>query len=107
VSSHAPFHLILANPPYIESAAISALARDVREHDPHLALDGGPDGLAPYRIIATGARTHLFPGGALMLEIGAGQGATVADILAAAGFSDIAVLKDLAGLDRVVVAHHL
>jgi len=101
------FDLIVSNPPYIESTAIGALAREVREHDPRLALDGGPDGLAPYHVIASGAPAWLEPGGALMVEIGADQGAAVAGILESGGLSNIVVHKDLAGLDRVVCAHHL
>jgi release factor glutamine methyltransferase len=101
------FDLIVSNPPYIESATIPTLAPDVRNHDPRLALDGGPDGLAPYRVIATGAAAHLTPGGVLMVEIGASQGRAVVALFAAAGFVDIAIHKDLAGLDRVVIAHHV
>ncbi|WP_160299932.1 N5-glutamine methyltransferase family protein, partial [Devosia geojensis] len=101
------FDLIVSNPPYIESDEIPRLAREVRGHDPLLALDGGPDGLAPYRIIAGGAPRHLKPGGRLMVEIGSGQGRTVAELLEKAGFRNVAIDKDLAGLDRVVSGHHL
>ena len=101
----AKFDLIVSNPPYIESAAIAGLQREVQDFDPLLALDGGADGLAPYRIIAAEARAHLAPGGLLALEIGCDQGAAVAGLLAAAG-NDIEIKKDLAGLDRVVIAHH-
>jgi release factor glutamine methyltransferase len=100
------FDLVVANPPYIESAAIAGLQRDVRDFDPLLALDGGADGLAPYRIIAAQAPHHLSPGGLLAVEIGAGQGAAVAALFAAAGLDDIEIKNDLAGLDRVVIAHH-
>lgn len=101
------FDLIASNPPYIESAAIATLAPEVRDHDPHLALDGGPDGLEPYRIIAAGAAARLVPGGALMVEVGSAQGAAVAGIFTGAGFSNLVIHKDLAGLDRVVIGHHL
>lgn len=100
------FEAIVSNPPYIETGAIAGLARDVREHDPMLALDGGADGLDAYRVIAGAARRHLRANGQLLVEIGSGQGEAVPAILAGMGFSDIAVKKDLAGLDRVVVAHH-
>ncbi|WDR01381.1 peptide chain release factor N(5)-glutamine methyltransferase [Devosia algicola] len=99
--------LILSNPPYIASPVIADLARDVREHDPMLALDGGPDGLAPYRIIVAGARDHLRPGGQLAVEIGYDQGGAVSDLFARAGLSDIRIISDLAGLDRVVVGHNI
>jgi release factor glutamine methyltransferase len=101
------FDLIVSNPPYIESAEISGLAPEVRDHDPVLALDGGPDGLVPYRIIARQAPRHLRPGGILMVEIGSGQGEAVAALLAEAGFERVEIDKDLAGLDRVVSGHHL
>jgi release factor glutamine methyltransferase len=101
------FDLILSNPPYIESAEIDGLAPEVREHDPRLALDGGPDGLAPYREIAAGAAAFLAPGGWLVLEIGSGQGPAVAALLETQGLVEVAVKKDLAGLDRMVVAHHV
>ena len=101
------FHLIVSNPPYIVSAVIPTLSAEVREFDPVLALDGGPDGLAPYRVIAAEAPQHLAPGGELLLEIGYDQGEAVTAILARHGWHDIAVHKDLGGLDRVVSAHHL
>lgn len=101
------FDLITANPPYIESDVIAELDPEVRDHDPLLALDGGPDGLAAYRQIVAAAFDRLSSGGALMVEIGATQGATVADLLRQAGFGPVAVEKDLAGLDRMVVGYHL
>lgn len=101
------FDLIISNPPYIESAVIETLAPEVRVHDPRLALDGGPDGLAPYRVIADAAQHWLKPGGQLMVEIGYDQGEAVSALFAAAGFGGIAVHRDLAGLDRVVCAHHI
>ena len=101
------FELIVSNPPYIESAVIATLAPEVRVHDPLVALDGGPDGLAPYRIIAAEAGRWLKPGGQLMVEIGYDQGAAVSALFAAAGFAGIAVHRDFGGLDRVVCAHHI
>ena len=100
----ARFDLITSNPPYIETAEIATLMPEVREHDPRLALDGGPDGLAAYRAIAAEAGLFLRPGGALLLEIGSGQAGAVSDILVGAGFQEVEVLQDLAGLDRVIVA---
>ena len=86
---------------------MEALAPAVKDFDPRLALDGGPDGLGPYRIIATEAARWLKPGGQVLVEIGYDQGAAVSNLFEAAGFSQITVEKDLAGLDRVVSAHHI
>ncbi|MCF1745066.1 peptide chain release factor N(5)-glutamine methyltransferase [Paradevosia shaoguanensis] len=101
------FDLIVSNPPYIETDVIASLMPEVRDFDPLLALDGGPDGLGPYRIIAAQAGEYLRRPGALMVEIGSGQGEAVTRIFADAGFSGVRVEKDLAGLDRVVIAHQL
>ncbi len=101
------FDLILSNPPYIASAVIETLATEVREFDPLLALDGGADGLAPYRTIATEAPRYLAAGGKVLVEIGFDQGSAVAEILSAAGFASVSVHKDLNGLDRVVSAHQV
>ncbi|CAN7596115.1 peptide chain release factor N(5)-glutamine methyltransferase [Devosia sp. LjRoot16] len=98
------FDLITSNPPYIESGVIAGLMPEVREHDPRLALDGGPDGLAAYRAIAAEAGLFLAAEGVLLLEIGSGQGHTVSDIFVGAGFAEVEVAPDLAGLDRMVVA---
>lgn len=96
------FDLIVSNPPYIATGVIKTLAPGVRDFDPMAALDGGPDGLAPYRIIASEAMAYLKPGGALALEIGHDQGHMVKALLKAAGFTDIGVASDLAGHDRMV-----
>lgn len=101
------FDVIVSNPPYITSAVVETLSPEVRDFDPRLALDGGPDGLAPYRIIAAEAGRWLHPRGRLLVEIGFDQGAAVADLLTAAGFAGVAVHKDLNGLDRVVSAHQI
>ncbi len=100
------FDLIVSNPPYIPSADIAGLEPDVRDFEPHLALDGGPDGLAAYRAIATLAPARLNPGGALLAEVGLGQAPDVAAIFAAAGLSDTDIRHDLAGKARVVIARH-
>jgi release factor glutamine methyltransferase len=91
------FDLIVSNPPYIPADAIAGLAADVRNFDPHLALVGGADGLAPYGLIAQSVAAHLAPGGTVIVEFGAGQGRAVAAIFAAAGFSDVASGTDLGG----------
>jgi release factor glutamine methyltransferase len=101
------FHLIVSNPPYITSSVVDTLAPDVRDFDPRLALDGGPDGLAPYRVIATEAARYLTDAGRVLVEIGYDQGAAVTALFVAAGFGDVSVHRDLAGLDRVISAHHI
>lgn len=102
----ARFDLIVSNPPYIETAEIDRLAREVKGFDPALALDGGPDGLAPYRHIIAAAPGRLAPGGWLMVEIGSTQGKPVHSLFESARFTQVKVEKDLAGLDRVVIGHH-
>ena len=98
------FDCIVCNPPYIPSGEIETLMPEVRDHEPRIALDGSPDGLAFYRRIAAEAAGHLMPGGRIYLEIGWDQGKTVPEILRKAGFLHIEVRKDLAGNDRVVKA---
>lgn len=107
ISDGERFDLIVSNPPYVESATIDTLAAEVRDHDPRLALDGGPDGMAPYRIIAADAPRHLNEGGVVAVEIGSTQGPAVTELFKSAGLCNVAVKKDLAGLDRVVVAHQV
>lgn len=96
------FDLVVSNPPYIATAEIETLAPEVRDHDPRLALDGGPDGLDAYRRLAPEIMRVLRPGGRFAVEIGASQSAAVEALFAAAGASEIATHKDLAQRDRVV-----
>jgi release factor glutamine methyltransferase len=96
--------LIVANPPYIATDEIAALAPEVRDFDPRGALDGGPDGLGAYRAIAADAGRLLAPGAHVVMEIGAGQADAVSALAAAAGLGSIAVAPDLAGIGRVVSA---
>lgn len=100
------FDVVLSNPPYIASADLPQLAPEVRAHDPLLALDGGPDGLAAYRRLLPGAARLLVPGGLLALEIGYDQGAAVAALAAEAGFYAVECLADLAGRPRVVAGRN-
>jgi release factor glutamine methyltransferase len=100
------FDLIVSNPPYIATAAIEELAPEVRVFDPRAALDGGSDGLECYRAIAAQAARRLHPGGLMLLEIGYDQGEMVGKMLGRAGFGRVEVRKDLAGLDRVILASH-
>ena len=96
------FDVIVSNPPYINRAEIETLMDEVRLHEPYMALDGHEDGLYFYRKIAEEAPKYLRAGGGLFLEIGCDQGACVAELLRQQGFADVKVVKDLAGLDRVV-----
>ncbi|HEY1269905.1 MAG TPA: peptide chain release factor N(5)-glutamine methyltransferase [Candidatus Binatia bacterium] len=98
------FDLIVSNPPYIRRADIAALPRDVRDYEPRIALDGGADGLDFYRRIVTEAPDYLLDGGFVAVEIGAGMGPEVAGLFTNAGFADVRIEKDLAGLERVVSA---
>ena len=98
------FDLIVSNPPYIALDEWDGLSRDVREHEPRLALTVEGDGLGAYRRIAAGVRPHLAPGGRLLLEIGPTQARAVCALLEQAGFATPAVLHDLDGRDRVIVA---
>ena len=98
------FDLIASNPPYIAAAEMAGLAPDVLDHEPHLALTPGGDGLDAYRAIAAGAPARLISGGRLLLEIGPTQGAAVSALLAAQGLQNIRILPDFDGRDRVVCA---
>ncbi len=101
-TGRAAFDAILANPPYIPTADIPDLPPVVRDHDPHVALDGGPDGLDTIKRIIAGAPGHLKPGGLLALEVGAGQAGEVRSIMKTSGFVDCVVHNDLGGIERVV-----
>lgn len=99
------YDVIVCNPPYIPSDVIDTLDLEVKEHEPRMALDGGKDGLDYYRIIAEKADLHLKTGGVLALEIGAEQAADVKKLLSKAGtYEGIRVIRDLAHLDRVIIA---
>jgi release factor glutamine methyltransferase len=100
----ASFDLVVSNPPYIASDEIETLDPEVKDHEPRLALDGGPDGLDAYRLLAPEALRVLRPDGLLAFEIGHTQAAAVSEILKAAGAEDIRVHRDLATRDRVVTA---
>ena len=103
VAPQRPFDLIVSNPPYIAGAEMAALAPEVRDWEPHLALTPGGDGLGAYRALAHGACHHLAPGGRLMVEVGPTQGQAVAALWQGAGLTAVAILPDLDGRDRVVV----
>ncbi len=101
----APFHrfdLIVANPPYVPAPDIPGLPADVRSFEPRLALDGGPDGLTVLRRVIDGAPAFLVPGGALAVEVGAGEAEAVAALFAARGFVDVTRTRDYGKIERVV-----
>lgn len=98
------YDVIVSNPPYIPTDEIKKLSTEVKDYEPIKALDGGADGLKFYRIIAAEAGKHLHKGGILALEIGCEQAEDVKALLKESGdFDKIAVIKDLAGLDRVLI----
>lgn len=96
-----PFDLVVSNPPYIPAADLPALAPEVREWEPALALTDGGDGLGAYRAILAGAAGRLAPGGRLLLEIGSGQAEAVSALARRAGLRDEGVRRDLDGRARV------
>lgn len=96
------YDVIVSNPPYIETAMIDTLQEEVRLHDPYIALDGKEDGLYFYRRIISEAGKYLKTQGKLMFEIGCDQAEAVEELMKNAGYEQITVKKDLAGLDRVV-----
>lgn len=98
------YDMIVSNPPYIQTSVIEELSEEVRLHEPFGALDGKEDGLYFYGQIIRGSRAHLRQGGWLLFEIGFDQGAAVGRLMKENGFAAPQVVKDLAGLDRVVYA---
>lgn len=100
------YDFIVSNPPYIPTKTIATLMPEVRDHEPRLALDGAGDGLEFYRRIVREAKTHLVPGGFLMLEIGMEQGGELKRLFAEEGYSNVEIKKDLAGLDRMAFGRH-
>lgn len=99
----ATFDIVVSNPPYIPTREIAKLMSDVRDHEPHMALDGGTDGLDCYRSILAQVNPHMKPNAVLLFEVGMGQAADVAIHAVAQGFAHVATAKDLSGIDRVVV----
>lgn len=97
------FDVVLANPPYIPTEAIAALEADVREYEPHGALDGGADGLSDYRRILAELAPHLAADAHVFFEVGQGQAADVAGLAESQGFDCLAMVPDLAGIARVLV----
>jgi release factor glutamine methyltransferase len=101
------FDLIVSNPPYVRSAEIAGLATEVRDYDPHRALDGGADGLNAYRALIPQAARLLGPGGALVVEAGHGQSGDILGLMTAAGLTLEPPKADLAGIRRAVAGRKL
>ena len=100
------FDLIVSNPPYIRTGVIEELQEEVRLHDPWIALDGKKDGLYFYRRIIAESTGYIRDNGAMMFEIGHDQAEDVVRLMEEAGYTQIRVKKDLAGLDRVVTGRY-
>ena len=100
------FDLIVSNPPYIRTGVIEELQEEVRLHDPWIALDGKEDGLYFYRRIIAESTGYIRDNGAMMFEIGHDQAEDVVRLMEEAGYTQIRVKKDLAGLDRVVTGRY-
>ncbi|EIM25095.1 peptide chain release factor N(5)-glutamine methyltransferase [Microvirga lotononidis] len=96
------FDLIVSNPPYIASGVIPSLDEEVREHDPRLALDGGPDGLEPYRVLLLEAGRLLVPGGLIVFEIGYDQAEDLTALAEARGLEILRIAPDLSGNPRCI-----
>lgn len=106
LKSNKKYDIIVSNPPYIRSEEINNLMKDVKEYEPHLALDGKEDGLYFYRKITNEAINLLNDGGTLAYEIGFDQKIEVEEIMKDQGFKDVYSLKDLGGNDRVVIGRY-
>jgi release factor glutamine methyltransferase len=102
------FDLIVSNPPYIRTGELSMLAPEIREWEPTIALDGGPDGLDTYRRMIEEGHSYLTTGGSIVLEIGANMASAVADLFSRSGcYGPASVYQDYAGKDRVIAATKL
>ena len=98
------FDIVASNPPYIRSDVIAGLDPEVKDHDPHLALDGGASGLEAYEALAPEIFRLLKPGGLVFLEIGFDQSQAVEGLMKSAGFLDVETYRDLSNLPRVITA---
>ena len=105
IKAEKKYDIIVSNPPYIKACEIEGLMDDVKLYEPHVALDGGEDGLIFYRRIIEESRLTLNENGILAFEIGHDQGLDVRILMEEAGFSNVKLVKDLAGLDRVLLGY--
>ena len=97
---------MVSNPPYIETKAIEALENTVKNYEPRLALDGGEDGLLFYRRIIENISAYLKKGGMLFFEIGYNQGEALKEMMSG-NFSDVKIIKDLSGHDRIAMGRYI
>ena len=102
VTGRQMYDCIVSTPPYIRTEVIETLSEEVRAHEPYQALDGKEDGLYFYREIVRKSGSYLKPGGHLLFEIGYDQAEAVSMLMQTQGYEEIEVIRDLAGLDRVV-----
>lgn len=105
IKENKKYHILVSNPPYIKEEEINTLMKDVKDYEPHTALDGGEDGLVFYRRIIEESKKVLKENALIAFEIGYDQGEAVSKLLEDNGFNNIKVVKDLAGLDRVVLGY--
>ena len=98
------YDLVVSNPPYVPEDQLDGLSPEVRDHEPQVALNGGPDGLVQIRNLMEKVPTHLAPEGIVVFEVGHDQGSRVSELMAGAGLVEIGVQPDLTGKDRFVVA---
>lgn len=101
------FDILISNPPYIRNGDIGGLQKEVRKHDPRIALDGGSDGMDSLRTIIVIAPKLLRPNGRLLIEIGAEQSGEIISLMKEQAFKEIRKHKDLAGIDRVIEGNYL
>ena len=104
IKNQQKFDIIISNPPYIKTSDILLLAKEVKDFDPKLALDGGKDGLEPYRIIAKNAKQYLKPKALVIVEFGLGQEKAISKIFNNENFNSISLYRDLSGIVRAMVA---
>jgi release factor glutamine methyltransferase len=100
----ASLDLVLANPPYLSTEELEASAPDVKGYEPHLALNGGEQGLEPLNRLLDQARSALRPGGLILVEIGWRQGDWAREALSTSAWGEVRVVRDLAGHERVLAA---
>jgi len=98
------FDLIISNPPYVRTGDIKSLQPEIKDWEPVDALDGGADGLGFYRELIPAAKSFLKDSGIIMLEVGAGQSGRVADIIKSSGYELLEIIKDYAGIERIIKA---
>lgn len=104
--SQIKYDVIISNPPYIRTSDMDTLMTEVKDYEPSLALDGGEDGLIFYRRISEDASKYLAEGGKIFFEVGYDQAYEVSSILKQYGYKDIEIVKDLCGINRVVIANY-